>query len=195
MANPARFKYCYSTHLGKTGKKSLSNLRTPKQRNCKILNCKAKETHLIPRELKYVFQLGYPSPRTATEAHRKAQTQYRHCEPAGRQPAARRTQRPGTCWVHHPQMRYLCGARRQEKHPLKCPAAGKSARPRTGNVLNWDFHPQNEPPSKLTERGRERMRRWRAGTRAGSTKPNPALVKLHLIPNHGQNLLPSLPGG
>lgn len=49
--------------------KSLSNLRTPKQRNCKILNYKAKETHLIPQELQYVFQLGYPIPRKDTAMH------------------------------------------------------------------------------------------------------------------------------
>lgn len=40
--------------------KSLSNLRTPKQRNCKILNYKAKETHLIPQELQYVFHWAAP---------------------------------------------------------------------------------------------------------------------------------------
>lgn len=60
-------------------KKSLSNLRTPKQRNCKILNCKAKETHLIPQELKYVFQLGYPIPVVAVEAHQNLWTQCSHC--------------------------------------------------------------------------------------------------------------------
>lgn len=81
LANLLRFKYYYYTHLGKTveKKKSLSNLRTPKQRNCKILNCKAKETHLIPQELKYVFQLGYSIPVVAVEAHQNRWTQCSHC--------------------------------------------------------------------------------------------------------------------
>lgn len=56
------------------GEESLSNLRTCKQRNCKILNCKAKETHLIPQEFKYVFQLGYPIPQKDIERHKNLQT-------------------------------------------------------------------------------------------------------------------------
>lgn len=75
-------------------KKSLSNLRTPKQRNCKILNCKAKETHLIPQEFKYVFQLGYTIPHKAVEAHKNLETQYSHCAPAGREPTGPSTQQP-----------------------------------------------------------------------------------------------------
>lgn len=49
--------------------KSLSNLRTPQQRNCKILDYKAKETHLISEELQNVFQLGYPFPPKDTAIH------------------------------------------------------------------------------------------------------------------------------
>lgn len=79
---------------GGGGGKSLSNLRTPKQRNCKILNCKAKETHLIPQEFKYVFQLGYTIPHKDMEAHKNLETQYSHCEPAGRKPTGFSTQQP-----------------------------------------------------------------------------------------------------
>lgn len=131
MANLVRFKYCYYTHLGKTGrgeqkKKSLSNLRTPKQRNCKILNCKAKETHLIPQEFKYVFQLGYTIPHKDMEAHKNLETQYSHCEAAGRKPTGCSTHQP---WhllgLSSANALHLLGARREGKYSTKCPFSSK----------------------------------------------------------------------
>lgn len=77
IGKPSKVQILLLSTSGQNGgkkKKSLSNLRTPKQRNCKILNCKAKETHLIPQEFKYVFQLGYSIPHKAVEAEKARDT-------------------------------------------------------------------------------------------------------------------------
>lgn len=76
IGKPSKVQILLLSTSGQNGgeKKSLSNLRTPKQRNCKILNCKAKETHLIPQEFKYVFQLGYSIPHKAVEAEKAQDT-------------------------------------------------------------------------------------------------------------------------
>lgn len=97
IGKPSKVQILLLYTSGQNGgkKKSLSNLRTPKQRNCKILNCKAKETHLIPQEFKYVFQLGYTIPHKDMEAHKNLETQYSHCEPAGSKPTGPSTHQPG----------------------------------------------------------------------------------------------------
>lgn len=139
-----RFKYCYYTHLGKIGrkKKSLSNLRTPKQRNCKILNCKAKETHLIPQEFKYVFQLGYTIPHKDMEAHKNLETQYSHCALPAQSQLAPVPTNPGTCWVYHQHMHYLLGAPREEKGSTKCPFSSKM------QDLYWCYFKSGLPAAK-----------------------------------------------
>lgn len=59
--------------VGVEARKSLSNLRTPKQRNLKILNYKAKETHLIPQELQCVFHWA-PLPVRTQQSTRLSDT-------------------------------------------------------------------------------------------------------------------------
>ena len=103
LANRQRFKCCCYIHLatrrwGWGPEKSLSNLRTPKQRNCKTLHYKAKETHLIPQELQYVFQLGCPSPHMDMAQPRTRADTVSAPMPVGTQPA--RSNAPGTCWFN-----------------------------------------------------------------------------------------------
>lgn len=65
---------CYNIHLvtmalGVGAREIIKQSEKFQTKNCKILNYKAKETHLIPQELQYVFQLGYPFPRKDTAVH------------------------------------------------------------------------------------------------------------------------------
>lgn len=127
IGKPSKVQILLLYTSGQNGeeKKSLSNLRTPKQRNCKILNCKAKETHLIPQEFKYVFQLGYTILHKDGEAHKNLETQYSHCALPAQSQLAPVPSNPGTCWVYHQHMHYLLGAPREEKGSTKCPFSSK----------------------------------------------------------------------
>lgn len=90
--------HIWPQRVGWEREKSLSNLRRSKPRNCKILNYKAKETHLIPQELQYVFQRGYPFPVRTEQTPKPGVTQYPHCpHVAQSQPAPAAS----TCWLHH----------------------------------------------------------------------------------------------
>lgn len=102
------------------GEESLSNLRTCKQRNCKILNCKAKETHLIPQEFKYVFQLGYPIPQKDIERHKNLQTyNISTVRLQALSQIASVPNSPGTCWFCHQQIYYHFVAQRKGKHYIR----------------------------------------------------------------------------
>lgn len=49
IGKPSKVQILLLYTSGQNGeKKIIKQSENPKQRNCKILNCKAKETHLIP---------------------------------------------------------------------------------------------------------------------------------------------------